>query len=129
MLKIKIHLNNIRETIKEEDGKKKFSEDYKTKLEELNKTLPEVSVRSVVDHIEHVIKVTGNANHVGLGSDFDGAGSYPQGLDDVTGYPLITYHLLKRGYCEDDIMKILGGNLLRVFEHVTKTAKVLKKSH
>jgi membrane dipeptidase len=81
---------------------------------------PEVDV--LIDHIDHVVKLVG-VDYVGLGSDYDGAGSFPQGLEDVTGYPLITYHLLKRGYSERDIKKILGGNFLRFFEQVERTAK------
>jgi len=71
----------------------------------------------LLDHIDHAVEVAG-IDHVGLGSDYDGAGSFPKGLEDVTGYPLITYHLLKRGYSEADVKKILGGNLLRVFSEV-----------
>jgi membrane dipeptidase len=84
---------------------------------------PEIDV--LIDHIDHVVKLVG-ADHVGLGSDYDGASSYPRGLEDVTGYPLITYHLLKRGYPEKDIVKILGGNFLRVFEDVLQTANDIR---
>ena len=72
-------------------------------------------VTDVVDHIEHVIEVAG-VEHVGLGSDFDGLGAgLPTGLKDVSDYPNIVYHLLARGYSEDDIAKICGENLLRVW--------------
>jgi membrane dipeptidase len=84
---------------------------------------PEIDV--LIDHIDHIVKLVG-ADHVGLGSDFDGASSYPKGLEDVTGYPLITYHLLKRGYPEKDIVKILGGNILRVFGEVIQTASDIR---
>jgi membrane dipeptidase len=80
---------------------------------------PETGV--LIDHIDHAVEIAG-IDHVGLGSDFDGAGSFPIGLEDVTGYPLITYHLLKRGYSEREIKKILGGNLLRVFHEVEDAA-------
>ncbi len=80
---------------------------------------PEIDV--LIDHIDHVVEVAG-IDHVGLGSDYDGAGNWPKGLEDATGYPLVTYHLLKRGYSEKDIKKILGGNLLRVFGEVEVTA-------
>lgn len=75
----------------------------------------------LIDHIEHAVRVAG-IDHVGLGSDYDGAGSFPPGLEDVSGYPLITYHLLGRGYAEEDVLKILGGNLLRVFEEIERRA-------
>jgi len=76
---------------------------------------PPIPIKKLMDHIDHVVKLVG-VDYVGLGSDFDGAGSFPRGLEDVSGFPLITYHLLKRGYSETDIKKILGGNFLRVFE-------------
>jgi membrane dipeptidase len=80
---------------------------------------PDITV--LIDHIDHVVKLVG-ADYVGLGSDFDGAGSYPKGLEDVSKFPHITYHLLQRGYSESDIKKILGGNFMRVFAQVEKTA-------
>jgi len=85
-------------------------------------------IETLIDHIDYVAKLVG-VDYVGLGSDFDGASSYPQGLEDVTGLPLITYHLLKRGYKEKDIKKILGGNFLRVFRKVINVANRLKKVH
>jgi membrane dipeptidase len=83
---------------------------------------PSPKLESLIDHIDHVVKLVG-VDYVGLGSDYDGSGSYPQGLEDVSGFPLITYHLLKRGYSEEDIKKILGGNFLRVFEKVRQASK------
>jgi len=83
---------------------------------------PAPKVDVVINHIDHIVKLVG-VDYVGLGSDYDGAGSFPQGLEDVTGYPLITYHLLKRGFSEKDIKKILGGNFLRFFEQVERNAK------
>jgi membrane dipeptidase len=85
--------------------------------------LPPASI--IVDHIDHVVKLVG-ADHVGLGSDFDGTFAVPEGLEDVSKLPIITYHLLKRGYKEEDIVKILGGNLLRVFAEVQKAAQHAK---
>ena len=86
----------------------------------MKKTLPPVNVKTVVDHIEHVIKVTGNANHVGLGSDFDGISSTPEGLEHVGKIPAITEEMVRRGISDSDIKKILGGNFLRVFNKVTQ---------
>jgi membrane dipeptidase len=83
---------------------------------------PAPKIEKLIDHIDHVVKLVG-VDYVGLGSDYDGAGSYPVGLENVSGFPLITYHLLKRGYSEEDIKKILGGNFLRVFEKVLQTSK------
>ena len=73
------------------------------------------SYTQIVDHLDHIVKLIG-ADHVGFGSDFDGINSTPQGLDDITGYPLITKELLARGYNKKDIAKIMGGNFIRVFK-------------
>jgi membrane dipeptidase len=78
--------------------------------------LPEVRWEAIVDHIDHAVKVAG-VDHVGLGSDFDGA-TMPIGMEDVSRLPLLTDALLKRGYTETDVVKILGGNFLRVMERV-----------
>jgi len=67
----------------------------------------------LIDHIDHMVKLVG-ADHVGLGADYDGAESYPKGLDDVSKYPLITEALLQRGYSGKDVKKILGGNFVRL---------------
>ena len=69
----------------------------------------------LIDHIDYIVKLIG-ADHVGLGSDFDGIESAPRELDDVSTYPLITRELLKRGYSKTDIEKILGGNFIRVLK-------------
>lgn len=69
----------------------------------------------LINHIDHIVQLIG-ADHVGLGSDFDGINSSPQQLDDVTTLPLITEELLKRGYSKKDIRKILGGNFIRLLK-------------
>ena len=79
-------------------------------------TLPRVSWEAIVDHIDHAVKVAG-VDHVGLGSDFDGA-TMPLGMDDVSKLPRLTDAMLKRGYSEANVEKILGGNFLRVMERV-----------
>jgi membrane dipeptidase len=76
--------------------------------------LPHVSWETIIDHIDHVVKLVG-ADHVGLGSDFDGA-NMPEGMEDCTHLPQITEALMRKGYSDDDIRKILGENLLRVME-------------
>lgn len=83
--------------------------------------LPRVDWTEIIDHIDHAVKLVG-ADHVGLGSDFDGA-NMPYGMDDVTHLPQITDALLKKGYSESDIKKILGGNTLRVMEAAEATAQ------
>ena len=79
----------------------------------------------MLDHIEHIIKVAG-VNHVGLGSDYDGIGMLPKQLEDVTSYPLITQGLIDRGYSDDDIRKVLGLNLMRVWKKAEDVAKKMQ---
>jgi membrane dipeptidase len=81
--------------------------------------LPGATLEHVVDHIDHAVRIAG-IDHVGLGSDFDGVFDLPGGLEDVTRLPWITYELVRRGYSDEDIRKILGGNLLRVMEEVER---------
>jgi membrane dipeptidase len=107
----------------DQETRKKALAEYESRSRELQKTLPPVDVKTVVDHIEHVIKVTGYTDSVGLGSDFDGISSTPQGLENVGRLLAITEELQRRGYKEGDIRKILGGNFLRVFQAVEKAAQ------
>jgi membrane dipeptidase len=87
--------------------------------------LPKVNWTLIVDHIDHAVKVAG-IDHVGLGSDFDGA-VMPIGMQDVTHLPQITDALLKKGYSEADIRKILGANTLRVLTEVQRVSQELNK--
>lgn len=83
--------------------------------------LPKVMWEKIIEHIDHAVKVAG-ADHVGLGSDFDGA-TMPIGMDDASMLPKITDALLEKGYSETDVQKILGGNILRVMETVERVAR------
>ncbi|MBS0393649.1 MAG: dipeptidase [Proteobacteria bacterium] len=85
--------------------------------------LPRVSWERIIDHIDHVVKLVG-ADHVGLGSDFDGA-DMPDGMEDCSKLPKITEALVRRGYSDADIRKILGGNLLRVMEAAQRVSREL----
>ena len=71
----------------------------------------------VIAHINHVVKLVG-IDHVGIGSDFDGIGCTPEGLDDASKWPNLTRALLEEGYSEKDVHKILGGNMLRFMKSV-----------
>jgi membrane dipeptidase len=86
---------------------------------------PRPPLKSLIDHIDHVARVAG-IDHVGLGSDFDGVTSLPQGIDSVADLPKITDALLQRGYTRGDIDKVLGGNFLRVMREVEAAARRLQ---
>ncbi|MDX1643953.1 MAG: dipeptidase [Thermoanaerobaculia bacterium] len=87
---------------------------------------PYADIADVVAHIDHVVDLAG-VDHVGLGSDFDGVGdSLPTGLKDVSDYPNLIYELLVRGYSEEEIAKICGENLLRVWSEVERVAAELQ---
>jgi membrane dipeptidase len=86
--------------------------------------LPHVSWEKIIEHIDHVVKLTG-PDHVGLGSDFDGA-DMPDGMEDCSKLPKITEALLRKGYSEGDIRKILGGNTLRVMEQAERVSRELQ---
>jgi membrane dipeptidase len=110
----------------------KYKDDPERRGEESDKLeaanpLPPLPISKLIDHIDHIVKVAG-IDHVGIGADFDGANDMPEGARDVSMLPNITYELLKRGYSEKDIQKILGENLLRVFGEVEKVSMSMSKS-
>lgn len=86
---------------------------------------PRARVSDAADHIDHIRKVAG-IDHVGLGGDFDGITSVPEGLEDVSKYPSLTAELLRRGYTDGDIRKILGLNVLRVMRDAENVSKKLQ---
>lgn len=93
-------------------------------LEKLNAAnpLPATTLSVLVDHIDHIRKVAG-IDHVGIGSDFDGVPSLPKGLEDIAQMPNITYEFLRRGYSDEDVRKVLGGNFLRAFARAEQVAR------
>jgi membrane dipeptidase len=111
----------------------KFLALHKTELDSLTKVYQDVDLANIrinalyksesdklrpplellIKHIDYIVKLIG-VDYVGIGSDFDGAESYPLGLDSVADYPKITGELLKLGYSQKDIDKILGGTVMRV---------------
>jgi membrane dipeptidase len=86
---------------------------YKKYYDEAKSMRPPLSM--LIQHIEYIVKLVG-VDYVGLGSDFDGINITPLQLDDVSTYPLITKALMEKGYRKKDILKILGGNFLRVLK-------------
>ncbi len=87
---------------------------------------PRATIGQVADHIEHVRKIAG-IDHVGIGSDFDGITSTPVGLEDVSCYPALTAELMRRGYSDTDLGKILGGNLLRAMKQAEAVSARMQK--
>jgi membrane dipeptidase len=87
--------------------------------------IPRPPLSTLIDHIDHMVKVAG-IDHVGIGSDFDGIPSAPEGIDSAADLPKITAALKQRGYSEADCRKIMSGNLLRVFAQVEKVSKQLQ---
>jgi membrane dipeptidase len=87
--------------------------------------LPKVSWTVIVDHIDHMVKVAG-IDHVGIGSDFDGIPSVPEGMEDISKLPAIPQELKRRGYSEEDVRKIMGGNFMRVFAEAERVAKEMQ---
>ena len=87
---------------------------------------PGASVTDVADHIDHIRAQTG-IDHIGLGSDFDGMGPGPAGLEDVSGYPNLTAELLRREYSDEDILKILGRNVLRALRGAEDASQRLRQ--
>jgi len=86
---------------------------------------PRATLAEAADHIDHVRKLAG-IDHIGLGSDFDGITMVPQGLEDVSKYPALVAELLRRGYNDDEVKKILGDNVLRIMRDVEKVSKRLQ---
>ncbi len=101
----------------------------KTAMEAWQKTNPEPKARlsQVADHIDHIRKVAG-IDHIGFGSDFDGISSTIVGLEDVSTFPALTAELLRRGYSDDDVKKILGLNVLRAMRQAEAVAARLQKT-
>ena len=121
--KLKAEQDAIDEKYKN-DPERRSDESFKL---EAAHPLPPLPISKLIDHIDHIVKVAG-IDHVGIGADFDGATDMPQGAEDVSMLPNITYELLKRGYSERDIRKILGENFLRAFAAAERVARASSKS-
>jgi membrane dipeptidase len=108
------------------EGKPVTYAEYDHIEREWSAKVPRPPLKSLIDHIDHIAKIAG-VDHVGLGSDFDGvSGATPTGIDSAADLPKITQALLDRGYSADDIKKILGGNLLRVFRDVEQVSREMQ---
>src|SRR5215475_13506699 len=117
-------LKEVEEKYKDADPATRYRENDKASKEWAAK-VPRPPFKSLVDHIDHVAKVAG-IDHVGLGSDFDGIPSSPEGMDSAADLPKITQALVERGYNQTQIHKILGGNFMRVFAEVEGVSRQLR---
>ena len=86
-----------------------------------------VPLGKLADHFDHIREVAG-VDHVGIGSDYDGIGALPKGMEDVSGYPVLLVELMRRGWSREDIAKVAGLNILRVMRDAEKIAADLQKS-
>jgi membrane dipeptidase len=98
---------------------------YEQIREELRATMPKVTVAAVADHIEYVRKLAG-VDNIGIGSDYDGNDNWPEGMEDVSTFPVLFAELIRRGWSDEDLMKIAGGNVLRALERAEAVAKRLQ---
>jgi membrane dipeptidase len=116
---------------KMDEIRNQYSGDLRTmreKLRELQGPSPRVPLDMLIEHFVHIAKVAG-VDHVGIGSDFDGVGGQlPEGMEDISKLPAITYELLKHGYSDADVKKVLGENFLRTMAEVERVAKSLQSS-
>ena len=88
---------------------------------------PHATLSDVADHIDHIREMAG-IDHIGIGADFDGITSVPIGLEDVSAYPSLPAELIRREYDDEDILKILGGNVLRVMRLVENRSRELQET-
>ncbi len=112
--------------------KKKYAKDQEQFTREMAKwenenPIERGTAEDVMAHIDHIVKVAG-IDHVGLGSDYDGISKTPLGLEDVSTYPLLTELMLRRGYSEEDIHKVLSQNMLRVFRQAYAVKQAMNAS-
>ena len=98
---------------------------YEEIMGEMRKTMPKVTVAAVADHIEYIRKLAG-VDYIGIGSDYDGNSSWPEGMEDVSTFPLLFAELIRRGWSDEDLGKLAGGNVLRALERAETVARELK---
>ena len=87
---------------------------------------PPATLAQVADHIDHIRQMAG-IDHVGIGGDYDGISTVPEGLEDVSKYPMLTAELIRRGYTDEEVMKVLGLNVLRVMRSAEEVAARLQQ--
>ena len=118
-------LKSISDLKEELDDERINIKQFQKKMKEIDAKHPPANLEDFVDHIDHAVKIAG-IDHVGIGSDFDGGGGIP-GFNDHSDAVNVTVELVRRGYSEEDICKIWGANLLRVWREVEKVAQELQE--
>jgi membrane dipeptidase len=98
---------------------------YEQIAAEMKKKMPKVTVADVADHIDYVRKLAG-VDHIGIGSDYDGNTNWPEGMEDVSTFPLLFAELIRRGWSDEDLEKIAGGNVLRALQQAEKVAREMQ---
>ena len=98
---------------------------YEEIMDEANKKMPQVTVAAIADHIEYIRKVAG-VDHIGIGSDYDGNSNWPKGLEDVSMFPNLFAELVRRGWSDEDLKKVMGGNVLRALERAETVAREMQ---
>ena len=124
--------NALRERSLQDELNQKYAGDSQRVQEELRRWREannpgKTPLSMLIDHFDHIIKVAG-IDHVGIGSDFDGITSVPQGLEDVSRMPYLLAELLDRGWSRDDLAKLCGANLLRVLRANEVKARELRSA-
>jgi len=113
--------NGVKASVSDTAQQRKVVEEWKA-----THPAPRATLKQVADHIEHVRKVAG-VDHVGIGSDFDGIDTTPEGLEDTSKFPELFAELIRRGWSDADLKKLAGQNLLRAFRGAEATAARLQK--
>jgi membrane dipeptidase len=114
--------NRLKATVSDTAERRRLADEWKTAHPQ-----PRATLKQVADHIDHVRQVAG-VDHVGIGSDFDGIDTVPEGLEDVSKFPQLFAELIRRGWSDEDLSKLAGGNTLRVLRAAEATASRLRKS-
>ena len=108
------------------DNPKRASVEYLAWLTKMMDEMESGTLEQVADHIDHIVRVAG-IGHVGYGADFGSITNHPKGLEDVSRYPYLTAELLRRGYTDAQVKKIIGGNFLRVMRRVEQVSARLRR--
>ncbi|XP_074657905.1 dipeptidase 1-like [Tubulanus polymorphus] len=92
-----------------------------------NQTGQRATIPMVADHIDYIVKATGSNDHVGIGADYNGGDKFPEGLEDVSGYPYLFAELIDRGWTDENLKKLAGANLIEAFRKMEKVRDRLSK--